>query len=193
MSYAIQNYYRPSVTLRLTYRRYHLWLVANAPRMLFLFSHLAKHDQWVQLNTTFLQRPFHFFKLIFSKGLLRFFTKSTLKWRPIVGSQFIQGLEYWAYQTNLQILNNNLPKSSPCLTFSDTYFINQPLLEKSYTNVTLSSKYYRIVLMNFLYLSTRTWQVWRPYFRLPSNLVFVSKDLYLLKYFNTRIFRVLSV
>jgi hypothetical protein len=193
MSYAIQNYYRPSVTLRLTYRRYHLWLLANAPRMLLLFSHLSKHDYWLHLDQTFLQRPAHFFRLIFSKGMLRFFTKSTLKWRPIVGSQFIQGLEYWAYKTNLQIVENNLPKHSPSLSFTPTYFLNQVRLEKNYTNITLSQKYYRIVLINFLYLSVRSWQVYRPYFRLPLNLFFVSKDLYLLKYFNTRIFRVLSV
>jgi len=193
LSYAIQNYYRPSTTLRLTYRRYHLWLLSNAPRLLMLFTQLSHKTKGVELGSTFLKHPSTFLSLFFSKGILKLFTKSALKWRPLVGSQFVKGLSYWAYRVNLNLIENESVVHVPKLTFSPTYFLNQTLLEKSYTNITLSSKYYRVVMMNFLYLSFRGWQVWRSQFKFTSSLIFVGKDLHLLKYFNTRIFKILSV
>jgi hypothetical protein len=193
LSYVTQNYYRPNTNLRLTYRRYYSWLFSNAAAILTLVLQLSQKNKGVWLNLTFIKNPTQFINTFFSKGLTRLFTKAALSWRPLVESQFVKGLEYWAYTSNITLLSKTVVKLAPKASYSSTYFFNQVWVEKSYTSITLYNKYYRTVLINFLFLLIRGWQAWQPYFTFTSGLIFVSKDLHLLKFFNTRLFKILSV
>ena len=193
MSYVTQNYYRPNTNLRLTYRRYYSWLFSNAAAILTLVLQLSQKNKGVWLNLTFIKNPTQFINTFFSKGLTRLFTKAALSWRPLVESQFVKGLEYWAYTSNITLLSKTVVKLAPKASYSSTYFFNPDWVEKSYTSITLYNKYYRTVLINFLFLLIRGWQAWQPYFTFTSGLIFVSKDLHLLKFFNTRLFKILSV
>jgi hypothetical protein len=192
MSYVIQNYYISNTASRLTYRKYYNWLYRNTGLILSLTLRLF-HQVSGQLKFNTL----NFFntnalKLFFCDGLLKLFTKSSIKWRPLLESQYIRSAEYWAYQLNTSLLENKTI-NPPFIGYSRSYTLNQYFIEKKYAGISIHNKYYRTVLVHFVRLVISNWQVWRPQFRVCLKFILINYNYHAFRFFNTRFFQIHSV
>jgi len=193
LSYAIQNFYRLSPVNRLTYRRYYNWLYRNTASIWYLINYLHLNSNiYLQTLSKSLISP-KFLKSLFSKSLIKLFTKKILKWRPVKESQWVRGVEYWAYKTILHNTLINEAAVKPVLYHSEVYFYNQYLFEKRYVLISFYQKYYRTVLVNFLHLLLRPWQFWRSHLFYDMNSLLITGEFFLLRFLNTRLFKVYSV
>lgn len=190
----MQNFHSLTTINRLTYRRYFHWLYRNTALVWLLINYLNNSSS-VYLNpiTHFKYFP-ALLQTIFSQSLNNLFTKNAIKWRPIRESQWIRGVEYWSYTTLLMFLEEKSPnKVANLLTSQSTLFENQYLMEKKYTLITFFQKYYRFVLVNFLHFLIRPWQYWRHQLCYNLNLILLTREFYVLRFLNTRLFKVYSI
>lgn len=190
----MQNFYSLTTINRLTYRRYFHWLYRNTALVWLLINYLnSSLSTYLTLETKFKYFP-ALLKTIFSQSLNNLFTKNAIKWRPIRETQWVRGVEYWSYSTFLTFLEEKSFNQTNHLTLSQpTLFENQYLLEKKYTLITFFQKYYRFVLVNFLHFLIRPWQYWRHQLCYNLELLVLTQEFYVLRFLNTRLFKVYSI
>ena len=193
MSYVIQHFYRLSPVNRLTYRRYFNWLARNTALIWFLINYLNINSNVFLKSFKDLMVSPQLLKSFFSKGLIKLFTKSSLKWRPVRESQWVRGSEYWSYKLMSQNFLNDQLLTKPLHLYTTNYFYNQPLLEKRYMLISFSQKYYRVVLVNFLHLLIKSWQFWRTQLVYTMNSLLITNEFFILRFLNTRLFKVYFV
>lgn len=195
LSYVIQYFYKPSPTLRLTYRRYFYWLLRNIVHISFL-SVLTLYFN--QLNIRFFSwvtTPVSLVRTLFNKGLYNLFTTPFTKWRPLLGNSCVKGFEYWSYSLGDKLLNPEvLPFSSqPMTVFGKNYFLNQSFLEKKYLSTPINTTYYWIVLSHFFTILLKTWVSWRLQFSYDLRFLSINSNHFILNYFNSRYFKMYLV
>lgn len=189
MSYVIQNFSRITSINRLSYRRYFTWFYRNTALIWLLLNYLNSSSQ---IYTQGLYPPYllHSF---FSKSLFKLFTKNVIRWRPVRESQWVRGLEYWTYYLFLSVMSSTSRNLALQKLSTPYLFFNQPLLEKKYVMISFYQKYYRYTLVTFLHLLLRHWQYWRYQLFYSLELLITTRDFFLLRFLNTRLFKVYLV
>lgn len=192
MSYVIQNFSKNPVVLKLSYRNYFVWLLKNITPILNLF--LYNSNLFYGVNSLFFKRnkPF-LLRLYFSRGFIKLFSKISLYWRPILANNLIKSCEYWSFNISLTMLKRNSIINTPKIYFKENLFKDQFFLEKKYINIPFNNKYYRQVLISFLYLLLTNWQVWRKSYYTQFTFSLVKHNLSLLKLYNTRFLKIYNV
>jgi len=188
----MQNFYSLTSINRLTYRRYFHWLSRNTASIWLLFNSLnSSVTQYLNLNLNFKYFP-ALLVTLFSQSLSNLFTKNSIKWRPIRENQLIRGAEYWTYRTFLNTIEKGVTTSLTVTTKDNPphLFYNQHLIEKKYTLMSFFQKYYRFTLVNCLHFLLRPWQYWRHQLSYNLNLLLLTNEFYLLRFLNTRLFKV---
>ena len=195
MSYVIQHFYQPISVSRITYRKYYNWLYRNIPFMVILIEYTALADKIYLRNLNPVSTRPIIINLAFRGAIKKLFTKLILRWRPIRESQHVRGVEYWAYKSALAGFGDEHQSLTyrPYLTYSNTYFYNQPFIEQKYVIISFSQKYYRQVMVHFLHLILRGWQFWRSETKYSLNLIAFTTEFSLLSFFNSRFFRAMLV
>ena len=198
LSYVIQHFYQPISVSRVTYRKYYNWLYRNTPLIVTLMEYTSFCDYLILTTTNpILIRP-EVIRMFFKGGLKKLFSKLILRWRPVRESQHVRGVEYWAYKTALKSfkgggLNLGGYNHKTALAYSSVHFYNQCFFEHRYVIFSLHKKYYRIVMLEFLHLILRGWQLWRHELNYSLNLIVVATEFSLLGFFNSRFFKTLAV
>ena len=189
MSYVIQNFSRMTSLNRLSYRRYYTWLYRNTASIWLLMNYLNTASQ-LYLQWEY---PSYLLKAFFSRSLTRFFTREGIKWRPVRESQWVKGLDYWTSYLLIATMDRVALHSPTHISPTSQLFFNQVLLEKRYLMIAFSQKYYRYALVTFLHLLIRPWQYWRHQLSYSLELVVLTHEFFLLRFLNTRLFKVYLV
>jgi hypothetical protein len=193
LSYVNQNYLFSSPSRKLNYRSYYLWLQRNSQLILTLITYTNKMlltNLRVVKTQQFLQQ---LSRVYFRSGLFKPFSHLSPQWKPILESQFVRGLEYWSYRPLVQALSLSQAPYNLILPTSDLLFYNQVFYDNKYIAVSVSNRYYRVMLTHLLLLLLKPWQLWNPLFSHSYNFL-ASLDAYsLVRFYNSRFFKVYSV
>jgi hypothetical protein len=194
LSYVIQNFFKINPVFRLTYRKYFYWLLKNYSKIILNFFYLTNINY---SNFTVNPLPllrFFFFKKAFGNALTYHYSPNTISWKPLVENSLIRSLQYWAFKKALNPLliktNPRLFKTNP---LNPKLFLNQIVLEKKYSKMSLNNKTYKLIFNNSMLLLLFNWKVWRPSYNLLINLILIDYNWFILKRFNTQFFKVFFI
>ena len=131
---------------------------------------------------------------MFNRSVQKHFSSTTLLWKPLLETQIVRSFEFWAFRTALINLNwTAIGTNTVKYPLKPSLFINQLIIEKKYTKMPTSNRTYRIIFNNFIRLIITSWQVWRPSYKLTLNNLLINEDWLILKRFNNRFFKLLSI
>lgn len=195
MSYVIQNFFVINSALRLTYRKYFFWLLKSNNKAItnYLFRAQLFYTSTLGSPTYSLFKVFFFAKM-FNRSIQKHFSSSTLLWKPLLETQAVRGFEFWAFRSTIINLDRK-STITPIIQqpLKSRLFLNQILLEKRYTKMLINDRTYRVIFNNFTKLLITSWYVWRPSYKLTLNALLLNEDWLILKRFNTRFFKLLSI
>jgi hypothetical protein len=188
LSYAIQNFYNVNQSLVLNQKLFLSWVFRNINLMVTLMKKNAN-----TLFKTFLYRNsreflLEIFQLFFNPGLHKIFKCLVSRWRPLLGTNYTQSLEYWTFKVGISSIEDNA-QSNSLLKTNNKLFFNQYFTNIVLSNISLHNKYYRTVLVKFLQLLLVNWQLWKKTYNVSFQYVIVNKNYHLIRCYNKYFFK----
>lgn len=195
MSYVIQNFLRISPIFRLTYRKYFYWILRNNSRIILNIFYLNNINYTIGLNKNSASLiRFFFFKNAFNNSLMYYFSSRSTSWKPLLENSLVRSFEYWSFKKPLRLL---LPDKLVIKGFikplSNNFFLNQNILEKRYSKMSIFNKTYKTIFNKFSLILLFNWKILRPAYNLFINVNLVNQDWLVLKRFNTTFFKVFFI
>ena len=193
MCYVIQNFYSINQSLILNQKLYLIWILKN----IYLILTLIIKDLNVLLNINFFNSNFSLVfiltKLFFNNSLIRLLKTLVVRWKPFLSINFIKSLQYWIITSGIKFINDKntvLCIKSPKV--SSNLFYNQYYLNMSVSNISLHTKYFRIVLLKFLLILLNNWQLWNKQYNITFKFLLGTKNFHLIKYYNFYFFKIFN-
>lgn len=128
------------------------------------------------------------FQLFFNPGLHKIFKSLVSRWRPLLGTNYTQSLEYWTFKVGISSIEDEVQNYS-LLKTNDKLFFNQYFTNVVLSNISLHNKYYRTVLIKFLQLLLVNWQLWKKTYNVSFQYVIVNKNYHLIRCYNKYFFK----
>lgn len=183
MSYAIQNFYNINQKLRFNQKLYLLWLFKNLPVIITYITKSLNTFSFFTLNYKYDFSVQNFFKFFFNNSFFKIFKKLTTNWRPLLGTNYTKSLEYWICKLGNSLIENKII-SYKSLQISNNQFFNLYFYPLKISNIPLQNKLYRNVLVRFLHLLLINWQLWPRYYNIAFRYVIITKNYYILRFYD---------
>jgi hypothetical protein len=124
LSYAIQNFYHVNQSLPITQKAVLAWTFRNI-HLIVAFMKINTNTFFkigiYSTSNSFIIESLHVF---FNAGLYKIFKRLLYKWKPLLGSNYTQSLEYWTFKLGIASLEHETTSVS-LLPTNKTYFFNQ--------------------------------------------------------------------
>lgn len=140
-------------------------------------------------SNSFIIESLHVF---FNAGLYKIFKRLLYKWKPLLGSNYTQSLEYWTFKLGIASLEHETTSVS-LLPANKTYFFNQYFTSVVVSNISLHNKYYRTVLMKFLQLLLVNWQLWKKTYQISFQYIIINRNFHLMRCYNKYFFKMYNL
>jgi hypothetical protein len=183
MSYAVQNFYNVNQKLRFNQKLYLLWFCRNIPAIIIYITKSLNIFYLSTLNKTLDFSTQDFFHFFYNNSFYKIFKKLTSTWRPLLGTNYTKSLSYWGCKLGNSLLDETIIKSIP-VQISNTQFFNTYFYPVKVSNIPLQNKLYRNVLVRFLHLLIIGWQLWPHYYNIAFRYVLITKNYYVLRFYN---------
>jgi len=189
MSYAIQNFYNMNQKVHFNKRTYLTWIFRNLPIIIAYINKTNNIFMYLSIDKQFQIYNTHLFHTFFNNGFYKLCRKLTVTWRPLLGSNYIKSLEYWSCKLGIYLVESDI-KVYKSIVVSQEYFLNIYLHPVLVSNIPLQNKYYRTVLIKFMYLLLLNWQVWKRVYDIAFRFTLITKDFYLIRCYNQPKFKI---
>lgn len=192
MSYVIQNFYHVNQGLVFTQKLYLTWVFRNCPLMIALS--LRRFHSFIipgiRLNSPLLYvETVHW---LYKGGFTKIWKKLVTRWRPLLGSNYTKGMQYWTYKLGITLLEKETPTVNLIQPDHSILLYNHYYTSVIISNISLHNKYYRIVMMKFLTLLIYSWQVWVKKHRWSFNFILINKNFNVLYFYNYYFFKMFN-
>lgn len=128
------------------------------------------------------------FQLFFNPGLHKVFKCLVSRWRPLLGTNYTQSLEYWTFKVGISSIEDK-SQSYSLVKVGGNLFFNQYFTNITLSNISLHNKYYRTVLVKFLQLLLVNWQLWKKTYNISFQYVIINKNYHLIRCYNKYFFK----
>lgn len=192
MSYVIQNFYQVNQGLVFTQKLYLIWVFRNSPLMISLS---LRHFHTFIVPVMYLNSSLLYVEMVnwlYKSGFTKIWNKLVTRWKPLLGSNFTKGMQYWTYKLGSSLLEKNYLKVNLLQPHDNFVIYNQYYTSVVVSNISLHNKYYRIVMMKFLNLVLYTWQVWVQRHRWTFNFILINKNFHVLYFYNFYFFKMFN-
>lgn len=163
-----------------------MWIFRNIHLILTVINKNFNFFLNATLLNSYFNSLFGLTKLFFNNGLRPILKTLVTKWKPLLGLNFTKGLQYWILSSGNTFIENkssfslvNYPQVGRNLV-ENQYYTNMTL-----SNISLHNKYYRTVLVKFMSLILSNWQLWNKHYTISFKFLVGTKDLHLLRYYNS--------
>lgn len=192
LSYAIQNFYHVNQSLVITQKVVLSWAFRNIH---FVVAFMKKNVNTL-FKTLIYRNSQNFlleaFQIFFSPGLYKVFKRLMYRWRPLLGSNYTQSLEYWTFKLGVSSVEHDI-QNFALLPTNKTYFFNQYFTSVVMSNISLHNKYYRTVLIKFMQLLLVNWQLWKKTYNISFQYVIINRNYHLMRCYNKYFFKMYNL
>ena len=192
LSYAIQNFYHVNQSLPITQKAVLAWTFRNIHLIVAFMKMNTNTFFKTCIYTTFNSFIIESLHVFFNAGLYKIFKRLLYKWKPLLGSNYTQSLEYWTFKLGIASLEHETTSVS-LLPANKTHFFNQYFTSVVVSNISLHNKYYRTVLMKFLQLLLVNWQLWKKTYQISFQYIIINRNFHLMRCYNKYFFKMYNL
>ena len=193
MLYVTQNFYRPSVAIKTTYKIKLLWVLKNWRFLLTLsqFQYLTLvHDfnfirTMLLTSVTWTVNPY-IVNVLFNNIEYFVFKKHLKAPKTFWKINFDKSLKYNILKNVITDNQNNFKQILP----TSNFIYNQYYWILNVANISLHKKLYRTLFITYLFFTVSYWPKLNNHFNLILKYFLISHDFLLLGFYNTHLFKI---